>query len=157
MVNWLKSQSSEARRNKRKYEALQKKYDEQDNAALGRDYDAKDLVGMKIDHDIADIDDEKDMILTLKDKKILDEDAVKDVLQNVNIVDVETGRQNIDNRKQGRDYNPWENEGDHLEDMISFGKKSSTLRKYDEIIHGKKSLDTFAIGEDGQIDNSEQI
>lgn len=157
MASWLKTQETQSAKNKRKFNRLQSRYEEEDQRRLAQTYDAKDMTGLTVSHKLDDLDDEKDIILTLKDKKILDEDAVKDVLQNVNVVDVESGRQNIDNRKQGRDYNPWENEGDHLEDMISFGKKSSTLRKYDEIIHGKKSLDTFAIGEDGQIDNSEQL
>merc|ERR1711972_440867 len=150
MVNWLNTQSSEARRNKRKYDKMEKFYEDMDKAALEKEYDAKDLVGMKIDHDIADIDDEKDMILTLKDKKILDEDAVKDVLQNVNIVDIESARTSIKNKKQGLDYNPWEDDADDmLEDMMSFGKTTNkTLKKYDEIIHGgKKDRDSFKIGE----------
>merc|ERR1711972_872301 len=160
MVNWLSTQSSEARKNKRKYDKMEKFYEDMDKAALEKEYDAKDLVGMKIDHDIADIDDEKDMILTLKDKKILDEDAVKDVLQNVNILDMESARINIKNKKQGLDYNPWEDDADDmLEDMMSFGKHSKTLKKYDEIIYGDKAKkignDSFKIGEDGEVDLTE--
>lgn len=155
MVDWLSTQSQESKRNKRKYEKLEKFYIDQDKAANEKAYNENDLVGMKIDHDIADIDEETDMILTLKDKRILDEDAVKDVLTNVNILDLESARVSIKNKKQGLDYNPWEDDADDmLEDMMSFGKHSKTLKKYDEIIHGNKKggQDSFAIGADGEVD-----
>jgi U4/U6.U5 tri-snRNP-associated protein 1 len=162
MVDWLSTQTQESKRNKRKYEKMEKFYSDQDKAANEKVYNENDLVGMKIGHDIADIDEETDMILTLKDKRILDEDAVKDVLTNVNILDMESARTSIKNKKQGLDYNPWEDDADDmLEDMMSFGKHSKTLKKYDEIIYGNKdqtntfdkgSIDSFAIGKDGEVD-----
>jgi len=162
MVDWLSTQTQESKRNKRKYEKMEKFYSDQDKAANEKVYNENDLVGMKIGHDIADIDEETDMILTLKDKRILDEDAVKDVLTNVNILDMESARTSIKNKKQGLDYNPWEDDADDmLEDMMSFGKHSKTLKKYDEIIYGNKdqtntfdkgSIDSFAIGADGEVD-----
>lgn len=50
-------------------------------------YTHKDLRGLTVQHDIESFAEERDVILTLKDKGILDEDD--DVLVNVNMVDDE--------------------------------------------------------------------
>lgn len=50
-------------------------------------YTSKDLRGLKVEHSLAGFDEGKSIILTLKDKAVLDEEA--DVLINVNLVDNE--------------------------------------------------------------------
>lgn len=51
-------------------------------------YTDKDLQGLTVQHDIESFAEERDVILTLKDKGILDEDD-DDVLINVNMIDDE--------------------------------------------------------------------
>lgn len=50
-------------------------------------YTEKDLKGMTIEHDINSFAEERDIVLTLKDKGVLEEDD--DVLVNVNLLDDE--------------------------------------------------------------------
>merc|ERR1711890_78413 len=115
---------------------LEKRYEEEYQDRLKAQYTSKDMKGLKVQHDLDVIDDERDMILTLKDKKILDED-VRDVLHNVNIVEAENARMSIKNKLQGKDYAPWrDQEAEMLEDTIYLGKRNHCLKKYDEIVHG---------------------
>lgn len=50
-------------------------------------YTTRDLRGLRVDHDIDTFAEERDVILTLKDKGVLAEDD--DVLVNVNMLDNE--------------------------------------------------------------------
>lgn len=50
-------------------------------------YTDKDLRGLRVDHDVNTISEEKQVILTLKDSDVLDDDD--DVLVNVNMIDNE--------------------------------------------------------------------
>lgn len=50
-------------------------------------YTDKDLRGLRVDHDVNTISEEKQVILTLKDSGVLDDDD--DVLVNVNMIDNE--------------------------------------------------------------------
>lgn len=52
-----------------------------------RKYTEKDLKGLRIDHDVDTFAEEKQVILTLKDKAVLDNED--DVLVNVNMLDNE--------------------------------------------------------------------
>lgn len=51
-------------------------------------YTGKNLLGLTVQHDIESFVDERDVILTLKDKGVLDEDG-SDILVNVNMLDDE--------------------------------------------------------------------
>lgn len=51
-------------------------------------YTERDLRGLTVQHDIDTFAEERDVILTLKDKGVLDEDE-DDVLVNVNMIDDE--------------------------------------------------------------------
>uniref|UniRef100_A0A1B6D1V5 U4/U6.U5 tri-snRNP-associated protein 1 n=2 Tax=Clastoptera arizonana TaxID=38151 RepID=A0A1B6D1V5_9HEMI len=103
-------------------------------------YTSKDLKGIRVEHDVDKFTEGKDVILTLKDQGVLDEDG--DALINVNIIDDERYQKNIDRRKQkpnqfGYDvYNEEENEDG-----------SNVLSKYDEEIDGEKKS-SFSIGID---------
>lgn len=52
-----------------------------------KQYTAKDLKGLRVDHDIDTFAEEKQVILTLKDSGVLEEND--DVLVNVNMIDNE--------------------------------------------------------------------
>lgn len=159
VANWVISQGKLAAINKKKHDRLERRYKEEMASNSKAQYTSKDMGGMEVSHKLDDIDQEGDTVLTLKDKKILDEDAVKDVLQNVNVIDAETARKNIKNKLTGVNYEPWrESENMLLEDSVSFGTKSACLKKYDEVIHGRdrtKDSDYFRIGKDGNVDMEE--
>nr|CAI5865071.1 unnamed protein product [Callosobruchus analis] len=108
-------------------------------------YTEKDLKGLTVQHDIDNILEEHDVILTLKDKGVLEED--EDVLVNVNMLDDERYRKNIENKKKKITYNPYQDD-----EFDEFGnpKEKSLLSKYDEEIDGKKR-ESFKIGYDNAV------
>lgn len=108
-------------------------------------YTEKNLKGMRVEHDVDDISEGKSLILTLKDKDVLDEED--DVLVNVNMLDDEKYRKNIENKKKKNPYNAYD-----VEELDEFGnpKPKSLLYKYDEEIEGVKKS-TFVIGEDDPV------
>lgn len=104
-------------------------------------YTEKSLKGMRVEHDVDDISEGKSVVLTLKDRDVLDEED--DVLVNVNMLDDERYKKNIENQKKKSRYNAYD-----VEELDEFGnpKPKSLLYKYDEEIEGAKKK-TFVIGE----------
>lgn len=104
-------------------------------------YTDKNLKGMRVEHDVEDISEGKSLILTLKDKDVLDEED--DVLVNVNMLDDERYKKNLENKKKKNPYNAYD-----VEELDEFGnpKPKSLLYKYDEEIDGVTKK-TFVIGE----------
>lgn len=103
-------------------------------------YTSRHLKGLKIGHDIQAFKEGTPVILTLKDKGVLEEE--EDVLENVNIVDTERYAKNVENKKKKPDYKPYEEP-----EFDEFGilKKKNLLSKYDEEIEGEKKK-SFKIG-----------
>ena len=99
-------------------------------------YTGSHLGGLRVEHSFDRIKDERDIVLTLKDKGVLDEDDDGDVLENVNIADDERAERNKASKKDAEQvsgygmvrYQPYDEEGG----------ESSLLGKYDEEIHGRK-------------------
>lgn len=110
-------------------------------SSTGAAYTSKDLKGLAIGHKVDSIKEGHQVILTLRDKGVLDED--EDVLENVNLLDNEKAAKNIENKKNKVNYRPYDDE-----EFDEFGslKQSSLLSKYDEEIEGPKK-DIFRIGE----------
>lgn len=106
-------------------------------------YNERDLQGLKVDHDLSNFMEGKQVILTLKDKGVLDEED--DTLVNVNLMDDERYKKSNENKKQ----NPNRYGYDVYEEQVDeFGQPTgrSVLGKYDEEMgEGKKS--SFVIGE----------
>ncbi|XP_071454399.1 U4/U6.U5 tri-snRNP-associated protein 1 [Hetaerina americana] len=105
-------------------------------------YSSKDLKGMRVEHSAEAISEGKTVVLTLKDKGVLDEDD--DVLVNVNLLDEEKYKKNIDRKKQKPHlygYNVYDEP-----ELDEFGNvKKSVLSKYDEEIEGEEKK-SFEIG-----------
>ena len=107
-------------------------------------YGAKDLKGMKIEHSQEGFVSGKNIILTLKDKGVLDEED--DVLINVNMIDDEKAAKNVENKKKKPDYKPYDEP-----EMDEYGmlRPKEVLEKYDEEIEGQKR-EHFTIGSGGR-------
>lgn len=108
-------------------------------------YSDKNLRGLKVDHDVDAFTEGKSVILTLKDAGVLDEEN-GDTLENVNMVDDERYRKNIDNKKLNPNqygYNVYDEEVDEFGNPIDRG----ILGKYDEEIDGKRKTKTFTLGQ----------
>ncbi|CAH2324944.1 U4 tri-snRNP-associated 1 [Pelobates cultripes] len=113
-------------------------------------YTSQDLQGLTVEHKIESFTEGKTVILTLKDKAILDEDE-SDVLVNVNMVDKEKADKNVELKKKKPDYKPYEEE-ESVEDMAILRHKS-VLSKYDEEIEGEKKK-SFRLESGGLADGS---
>lgn len=91
-------------------------------------YNENHVKGLKVNHALDSISESQSIILTLRDREVLDEQG-EDELENVNLKDDEKARENVFNRKHGtRDYNPYETQ-------------ESLLSKYDD-----KESESFRIG-----------
>jgi U4/U6.U5 tri-snRNP-associated protein 1 len=115
-------------------------------------YGEKNLKGLQVEHDVDSFADERDVVLTLKDKGVLDEDP-DDVLINVNMVDDEKYRKNLENKKKKIVYNAYE---DQEFDELGNPKEKSLLAQYDETIDGAKK-DGFRIGYDNAIERKQAL
>jgi len=120
-------------------------------------YKSNALKGMTVRHDLEQFAEGRDVILTLADSRILDEESGEnpvDTLVNVNMIDKERASKYKDDVKKSKsksDYNPL----DKFDEEDPFADPSTKLlKKYDEVIddgHGQKS---FQIGADGKIDTT---
>lgn len=114
-----------------------------------KNYSSKDLKGLVVGHAREQFEEGENVILTLKDKGVLEESD--DVLENVNFIDSEKAAKNIENKLRKNDYKPYDDEYDEF-GMV---KKKNLLSKYDEEIEGVKK-ETFVIGSSG-VDREKQL
>ncbi|XP_064407778.1 U4/U6.U5 tri-snRNP-associated protein 1 isoform X2 [Latimeria chalumnae] len=112
-------------------------------------YTSRNLQGLTVEHKIDSFKEGETVILTLKDKGVLDEEG--DILVNVNILDKERAEKNVELRKKKPDYKPYEEE-ESVDDMAIL-KPKSLLSKYDEEIEGEKKK-SFKLEAGGMADGS---
>lgn len=110
-------------------------------------YTSRDLQGIKVGHDIESFAEERNIILTLKDQDVLGEEG--DELVNVNMIDDERYKKNVELRKQDPKtygYNVYEEQYDQFGNFVGRG----LLSKYDDEINGSSSK-AFTIGESKEL------
>ncbi|XP_038643397.1 U4/U6.U5 tri-snRNP-associated protein 1 [Scyliorhinus canicula] len=112
-------------------------------------YTSRDLKGLTVQHDIEAFKEGEAVVLTLKDKGVLDEED--DILVNVNILDKERANKNVELKKKKPDYKPYEEE-ESIDDM-AVCKAKTILSKYDEEIDGEKKK-SFRLEAGGIADGS---
>ncbi|XP_066108193.1 U4/U6.U5 tri-snRNP-associated protein 1 [Saccopteryx bilineata] len=110
-------------------------------------YSARDLQGLTVEHAIDSFREGETMILTLKDKGVLQEE--EDVLVNVNLVDKERAEKNVELRKKKPDYLPYAE--DESVDDLAQQKPRSILSKYDEELEGERPH-SFRLEQGGMAD-----
>ncbi|WWD19575.1 hypothetical protein CI109_104036 [Kwoniella shandongensis] len=138
--SWIKKQKKrEKQRAKEMAEARARDMEEQDKAV----YDENDLTGLKVAHDADDFEEGQDVILTLKDSRVLEGD--EDELQNVNLVDdaaVKAAKER--KRKAAAQYTGYD---DEEFDENRIGQRAEVLSKYDdEFASGKVKSEGFRLG-----------
>ncbi|CAF0730011.1 unnamed protein product [Adineta ricciae] len=116
-----------------------------------RKYGAKDLTGLRIEHSIDEFKEGQQVILTLKDKKILsdkkageddDEDDDEDVLINVNITDNERAKERVElAKKKTPGYRSY-NDDDDTPDQFGMFNRNKMLEQYDDKKKSSFRLDT---------------
>lgn len=118
---------------------------EMDKSFESARYDSADLTGLKVAHDMAEFEDGGEVILTLKDSGVLDEDEDGIQLTNVNLEERERHRKNMDNKKKKPGYNVYDDE-----EFTIGGASKNILSQYDEELEGPKRT-SFVIGQEGRI------
>lgn len=106
-------------------------------------YTGENLAGLRVEHDASEFSGSQSMILTLKDQHVLDV-GNDDTLINVNVVENEKYRKNIDNKRSNSNhygYNVYEEIVDQFGDPI----ERNVLSKYDEEIGSSKKA-SFVLG-----------
>ncbi|CAB4014383.1 U4 tri-snRNP-associated 1-like [Paramuricea clavata] len=106
-------------------------------------YTARNLKGLTVEHSSEMIKEGKDVVLTLKDSGVLDNED--DVLVNVNLIDTEKANKNVELRKKKPGYQAYD-EFDEAGEQKVLG----LLSKYDEEIDGEKKK-TFNLGAGGGV------
>lgn len=107
-------------------------------------YNDRHLSGLRVEHNVEEFSEGKSVILTLKDYDVLDESA-SDTLVNVNMIDNERYRKNVENKKQNPNhygYNVYEEQFDEFGHPI----EKNILSKYDEEIGESSRNAGFVIG-----------
>ncbi|KAL4237800.1 U4/U6.U5 tri-snRNP-associated protein 1 [Mactra antiquata] len=116
-----------------------------------KNYSSKDLRGLKVQHDVGSFKEGQTVILTLKDRGVLDEEGEPETLVNVNMIDLEKAERYKEDMKKKPDYNPYD---DAEEDEYGMFKPKEVLSKYNEEIEGMKSKE-FALGARGTYDSAQ--
>lgn len=110
-------------------------------------YSARDLQGLTVEHAIDSFREGETVVLTLKDKGVLQDG--EDVLVNVNMVDKERADKNVELRKKKPDYLPYAE--DESVDDLAQQKPRSILAKYDEELEGERPH-SFRLEQGGMAD-----
>lgn len=107
-------------------------------------YDERDLVGLRVAHDTDDLVEGEDVVLTLRDSRVLD--GEEDELQNVALADREADAARAERARRAKaQYTGYDDE-EFTEGRI--GKKASVLAKYDDGFTAEDAkTDGFRLGE----------
>ena len=153
---WLKKQKKRAKqREKELAERRAREMEEADRAAA---YDERDLEGLKVGHGAEAFESGEDVILTLKDSRVLGEDGkslnaraehradfAEDELQNVNLVDDEKVRAAKERKRKALEQYTGYDDDEFDESRI--GRKADILGKYDdEFLTGNVKTEGFRLG-----------
>ncbi|WVO14290.1 hypothetical protein L204_101922 [Cryptococcus depauperatus] len=137
---WIKKQKKgEKRRAKEFAEMNARELEERNNLIYGEE----DLAGIRVGHDVEDFEEGEDVILTLKDSKVLDEG--EDELQNVNMTEDAAIKAAKDRKRKAQQaYTGYD---DEEFDEGRIGQRAEVLGKYDEsFVTGKVKLEGFRLG-----------
>ncbi|CDH54928.1 sart-1 protein [Lichtheimia corymbifera JMRC:FSU:9682] len=139
-LDWVKK----SRQRQRERELAKRRAREQDEMdETFQEYDASALSGLKVAHELTEFNEGSEMILTLKDRGILDEDDEQaDELSNIQLEERERLRKNLDAKKKKPGYNPYDDE-----EFTLGGAKKSILPQYEE----EAKAQGFAIGQNGAV------
>lgn len=136
LKSWIKKTK---RREKEMAEQRARELESQDKM-FQEEYTEQDLEGLKVGHDFGDIEEGEGMILTIKDRGVLDDDDEGDELISTSLAEKERLKDNLDNKIRKPKYDPYAEEYDE-----GTGEKK-LLSKYDEDIDGGPKKKAFVLG-----------
>uniref|UniRef100_A0A182TCL2 Uncharacterized protein n=1 Tax=Anopheles maculatus TaxID=74869 RepID=A0A182TCL2_9DIPT len=117
-------------------------------------YRDRDLEGLRVEHDVEAFTEGRQVILTLKDANVLDEEA-GDTLVNVNMIDDERYKRNIENRKANPQHYGYDVYCQDDVDEFGMPKQREVLGKYNEEIEGQRKS-SFVIGSNAEQEAQEK-
>ncbi|XP_053693753.1 U4/U6.U5 tri-snRNP-associated protein 1 [Sabethes cyaneus] len=117
-------------------------------------YKDRDLRGLRVEHDVEAFKEGRQVILTLKDADILDEEA-GDTLVNVNMVDDERYKKNFENKKANPNHYGYDVYSQDDVDEFGFPKQRDVLGKYNEEVGATKKA-SFTIGSNAEHEANEK-
>ncbi|ETN65866.1 hypoxia associated factor [Anopheles darlingi] len=112
-------------------------------------YRDRDLEGLRVEHDVEAFTEGRQVILTLKDADVLDEGA-GDTLVNVNMMDDERYKRNVENRKANPQHYGYDVYCQDEVDEFGMPKQREVLGKYSEEIDGGPRKSSFVIGSNAE-------
>uniref|UniRef100_A0A182NT84 U4/U6.U5 tri-snRNP-associated protein 1 n=1 Tax=Anopheles dirus TaxID=7168 RepID=A0A182NT84_9DIPT len=121
----------------------------------GSSYRDRDLQGLRVEHDVEAFTEGRQVILTLKDADVLDEEA-GDTLVNVNMVDDERYKRNVENRKANPQHYGYDVYCQDDVDEFGMPKQREVLGKYNEEIEGGHRKSSFVIGTNAEREAAEK-
>ncbi|KAL7418367.1 hypothetical protein Q5752_006825 [Cryptotrichosporon argae] len=138
--SWLKQQKKRAKRHAE--DALEKKRREQEEQDA-MVYDERDLAGLKVAHGADDFETGEDVVLTLKDSRVLGDD--EDELQNVNLADYAADAAHKERKRKAAEQYTGYDDDEFEEGRV--GRKAEILGKYDDAFAtGKVRTEGFRLG-----------
>ncbi|KAK4685834.1 U4/U6.U5 tri-snRNP-associated protein 1, partial [Tremellales sp. Uapishka_1] len=138
--NWIKKQKRRAKEREKELALKRQKDMEEADQAV---YDENDLTGIKVAHGADDFQEGEEIILTLKDGKVLD--GEEDELQNVNLIEDEALKAAKERKRKAAAAYTGFDDDEFDEDRI--GKKAEVLSKYDDdFATGKVKNEGFRLG-----------
>ncbi|XP_055613149.1 U4/U6.U5 tri-snRNP-associated protein 1-like [Uranotaenia lowii] len=117
-------------------------------------YRENDLRGLRVEHDVEEFKEGRQVILTLKDAAVLDE--TEDTLVNVNMMDDERYKRNIENKKQNPNNYGYDVYDQDDVDEFGMPKERNVLGKYDEDLDGRKKKSSFQLGSNAEHEAAEK-
>uniref|UniRef100_A0A182K3N6 U4/U6.U5 tri-snRNP-associated protein 1 n=1 Tax=Anopheles christyi TaxID=43041 RepID=A0A182K3N6_9DIPT len=117
-------------------------------------YRDRDLEGLRVEHDVEAFTEGRQVILTLKDADVLDEEA-GDTLVNVNMIDDERYKRNVENRKANPQHYGYDVYCQDEVDEFGMPKQRDILGKYNEEIEGHRKS-SFVIGSNAEQEAQEK-
>jgi U4/U6.U5 tri-snRNP-associated protein 1 len=108
-------------------------------------YEPEHLAGLTVGHDFDDIEEGEGMILTIKDRGVLDDDDSGDELISTALAEKERLKENLDNKIRKPKYDPY------AEEFDSETGEKKLLSKYDDDIDAPKKQKTFVLGQEIEV------
>lgn len=137
LKQWVRRQKKQSKKLAAEAEKKERQIAEQEAATYGEG----DLEGLKVAHEIEEFAQGDEVVLTLKDNRILD--AEDDELENVNMTEANRAKEALELKRKGRAAGQYTGYDD--DEFLNPGQANEVLSKYTEDIDGKKEK-TFHLG-----------
>lgn len=145
LKKWVKKQKKQSKKLAEEAARKEKEIAEQEVASYGEN----DLRGLKVAHQVDEFEQGDEVVLTLKDNRILDDDD--DELENVNMKEASRDKELLSLKRKGKSAGQYTGYDD--DEFLNPGQANQILSKYNEEIDGKKEK-SFRLGDGMSLDES---